>query len=411
MTLASDEVDAAVHQRHDPALRIAVVTETYPPEVNGVALSLARLVAELLKRGHSIPLIRPRQRQEPALPDSVPAVVLTRGIPIPGYPDLRMGLPARRRLLSLWTRRRPDIVHVATEGPLGWSAVRAAAGLGIPVVSEFRTNFHTYSRHYGIGALRRLIAAWLRHFHNRTVRTMVPTRALAADLARDGFHNLTVVGRGVDAARFSPDFRCGSLRRSWGVDGDAPVALYVGRIAAEKNLEVLVAAWNAIRRENPRWRLVVVGDGPARRDLEQWCPGAWFAGMRGGRELAAHFASSDLLLFPSLTETFGNVVPEAMASGLGVLAFDHAAAAELIRHGETGWLARFGVSEHFVELARTVARDPWRVRHVGVQAHRVVQRHTWSGIAARVEGIYREVLPRVAVPVARDVSNHVEAAC
>jgi len=343
-------------------------------------------------------------------PGPGPEVVLARGVPIPRYPGLRLGLPSRRRLRSLWIRRRPDVVHVATEGPLGWSAVRAASDLGIPVVSEFRTNFHSYGRHYGIGCLSRPIAAWLRHFHNGTARTMVPTRALAASLAGEGYHNLVVAARGVDTARFGPEFRCAALRQAWGAGDQTPVALYVGRIAAEKNLGLLVNAWKAVRLVNSAWRLVVVGDGPARESLERECPGARFAGMRTGRDFAEHVASGDLLLFPSVTETFGNVVLESMASGLGVLAFHHAAAGELIRHGENGWLAEYGNDGRFVALARTVARDLATVRRIGAQAHRTVQGHTWPAIAARVDAVYREVLLNRRAPGVMKLTDEAAAA-
>ena len=159
-------------------LRIAVVTETYPPEINGVAMSIARFVEGLQKRDHEIQLIRPRQNSvDDQEGEASPGELLTRGMPIPRYPNLRMGLPVTGVLLRQWTRSRPDIVHIVTEGPLGWSALRAALKLKIPVTSDFRTNFHAYSHHYGIGWLSRPIAAYLRKFHNRTRMTMVPTES------------------------------------------------------------------------------------------------------------------------------------------------------------------------------------------------------------------------------------------
>ncbi|MBC7803851.1 MAG: glycosyltransferase, partial [Candidatus Parcubacteria bacterium] len=166
------------------SLRIAVVTETYPPEVNGVALTIARFVEGLRLRDHQIELVRPRQ--EPAEHPASGAgyqEVLTGGMAIPRYPNLRLGLPAKRALERLWTRSRPDVVHIVTEGPLGWSALRAAQKLRLPAVSDFRTNFHAYSRHYGIGWLGKPILAYLRKFHNRTLCTMVPTEAMRAELA------------------------------------------------------------------------------------------------------------------------------------------------------------------------------------------------------------------------------------
>ena len=178
------------------SLRLAVVTETYPPEINGVALSLARFVDGLRKRHHDIQLIRPRQvaAEQPANGHGF-AEVLTGGVPIPRYPNLKMGLPAKRALIKQWTLHRPDIVHIVTEGPLGWSALQAALKLKIPVCSDFRTNFHTYSLHYGIGWLKRPIVDYLRKFHNHTLITMVPTEHMRAELAASGFRNLRVVAR------------------------------------------------------------------------------------------------------------------------------------------------------------------------------------------------------------------------
>src|SRR5262245_13595127 len=262
-------------------LRIAAVTETYPPEVNGVATSAARMLEGLCGRGHQVQLIRPRQD-----PGDLGAAragleqVLVRGLPIPRYPALKMGLPAKRALLELWTYRRPDVVHIVTEGPLGWSALKAACKLKLPVVSDFRTNFHAYSSHYGVGWLKKPILAYLRKFHNRTLATMVPTEALRAQLAALGFRGLRVIARGIDTVLFHPGRRDPLLRSEWKAAPDDPVLLYVGRLAPEKNLELLATAYGEARRRTPSARLVVVGDGPGRALLQRWFPDAVFAGTR-----------------------------------------------------------------------------------------------------------------------------------
>ena len=211
-------------------LRIACVTETYPPEVNGVAVTMARVVEGLVSRGHVVDLLRPRQAGERGTGDrpvSVDGLLLHRlpGLPIPRYSDLRMGLPAAGRLKRLWQVERPDIVHIATEGPLGESALRAARSLDLPVSSDFRTNFDAYADHYGLGILRRPISAWLRHFHNRCDVTMTPTEALRAELAQQGYRRLQVLTRGVDTQRFQPGHRSEALRAAWGVGPDDPVVL------------------------------------------------------------------------------------------------------------------------------------------------------------------------------------------
>lgn len=383
-----------------PSLRVGLVTETYPPEINGVSLSLAKLVQTLQERGHQIQLVRPRQgpdNADPANPHPLEQV-LVRGLPIPNYPHLRMGLPAKKALVRLWTIQRPDLVHIATEGPLGWSAVQAARKLRLPISTDFRTNFDAYSHHYRLGWLQRPIAAYLRKFHNLADCTTVPTVALQATLAASRFERLHVVARGLDVARFHPDRRSTALRAAWGVGEGGCVALYVGRLAPEKNLGLLARTFNAMTAANPDLTLVVVGDGPARAEFQAACPQALCAGSQTGDALAAHYASADCFVFPSLTETYGNVTPEALASGLAVLAFDHAAASDLVRHGHNGLLAPAGDVDAFVRQAVTLATTPTLVAMLREQAPSAVAERDWSHIAVQVEGIWNNVLQRARTP-------------
>lgn len=381
-------------------LRVAMVTETYPPEVNGVAATLARVVEGLRQRGHELQLIRPRQgRADSAGAEHGFAEMLVRGLPIPRYPQLRMGLPARHALIQRWREHRPDAVHLVTEGPLGWSALQAALQLRLPVVSDFRTNFHAYSRHYGVGWLRRPVMAYMRRFHNRTACTMVPTEGLRRELAAAGFEGLRVVARGVDTRRFDPARRSDELRASWGAGPDTMVALCVGRLAPEKNLDAVLGAVEVMRRTDPRLLLVLVGDGPDRARLMQRCPDAVFAGLRRGDDLAAHYASADTFLFPSMTETFGNVVPEAMASGLAVVAFDHAAAGQLVRHGENGLLARLDDPAGFCSMARRLAGALPQARALGLRARETARQLDWGRIIEAIEGEYASAIAGGGTPV------------
>jgi glycosyltransferase involved in cell wall biosynthesis len=403
------QADAIVVDDFLPAqrsLRIALVTETWPPEVNGVAATIARAADGLRLRGHELQLVRPRQDRGDvagaAADDARFVEVLMRGLPIPRYPQLKMGLPSRRALLRLWSARRPDVVHIVTEGPLGWSALHAAMQLRLPVVSDFRTNFHAYSRHYGVGWLRAPVTAYLRKFHNRCACTMVPTEGLRSELAAAGFQRLRVVARGVDTQLFDPARRSVALRASWGAGPETMVALCVGRLAPEKNLGVVLEAVAAMRRDDPALRLVFVGDGPERARLVQRCPDAVFAGLKRGEDLAAHYASADVFLFPSVTETYGNVVPEAMASGLAVVAYDHAAAGQLVRHGENGLLARADQTAEFCHLARRLAGDLPQSRRLGGQARISAGRMDWGRIVEAIEAEYAQAIsapglqPRVA---------------
>jgi glycosyltransferase involved in cell wall biosynthesis len=330
-------------------MRIAYFTETYPPEVNGVALTVQRCVRHMRRAGHQVLLVRPAQSGEGIGRDA--HEWRTRGMRIPMYPDLRMGLAtvsALRRGLGTFA---PDLVHVATQGPLGRAAVAAARCLDVPATSDFRTNFPVYCQHYGFAFARGLVMQYLRNFHNRTAATFVPCRALQAELTRHGLQRVEVMSRGVDARMFSPAHRSADLRSMWNAADDAPVLLYVGRLASEKNVPLALRAFDAVLVRRPDARLVVVGDGPLRRSLQASHPHVHFVGLQRGSELAAHYASADVFLFPSLSETFGNVTLEALASGLAVVAFDAAAAGELIRDGRNGLLAPAGDAEAFVQAA------------------------------------------------------------
>ncbi|MBW8847321.1 MAG: glycosyltransferase family 1 protein [Burkholderiales bacterium] len=401
MNTPSDTDDILVNELPAPrhSRRLAVVTETYPPEVNGVAMSMARVVDGLNRRNHDVQLIRPRQPAKMAAAplSAKPTVdeVLTKGLPVPLYPNLRMGVPSKRALVKLWSLRRPDVVHIATEGPLGWSALQAAQHLSLPVTSDYRTNFHAYGKHYRLGLLSKPIMGYLRKFHNRCDATMVPTEAMRALLADRGFERLNVVGRGVDAQRFDPARRSAAMRESWGAGPGDLVLGYVGRLAPEKNLGVVLAAYEAVKAIQPRARLVLVGDGPMRAELAARAPDAVFAGQRSGDDLAAHYAGLDLFLFASLTETFGNVTTEAMASGCAVVAFESAAAGELIRSGVNGWLAGQGKEEAFVAAARVAAFDAVARRAVAEAARATARRLDWGDITARFESVLEGAIARV----------------
>lgn len=367
-----------------PRLRVALVTETWPPEVNGVAMTLRRMVDGLIERGHAVQLIRPRQTPgDTALQGEALEELLSGSLRLPRYEGLKLGLPARARLVREWSLRRPDLVHVATEGPLGWTAVTAANKLRIPVTSDFHTNFDHYSGHYGMAWLRQPVAAYLRRFHNRTAATYVPTAELAAQLSARGYARVEVISRGVDTTLYAPARRDEMLRREWGVAPGGLAVICVGRIAPEKNLALVLRAFDAIRRVRADARMTLVGDGPLREALARAHPHVVFAGMRHGEDLAAHYASADLFLFPSQTETFGNVTLEAMASGVCPVAYDYAVASEVIHDLGNGALARFGDAEGFVERALQLASADELRAQLGAAARRTAEGIDWECVNDR----------------------------
>jgi glycosyltransferase involved in cell wall biosynthesis len=377
-------------------MRIALVTETYPPEINGVAMTTGRFVDALAARGHAVHVSRPRQGPDdrPRSSGQIEEALFT-GFPIPRYPALRMGWPARGRLESVWRAWRPDVVQIITEGPLGSSGLRAARRLGIPAGSDFHTHFPVYSRHYGVGWLRPMVETYLRWLHNSSLCTLVPTHELREELRACGYRNLAVVARGVDTTLFDPQRRSRELRARWGAGDATRVALYVGRIAREKNIDLVFEAFAAMRRETSDARLVLVGDGPIRAELEAKHPYAVFCGPRRGEDLAAHYASGDVFLFPSLSETYGNVTVEAMASGLAVVAYDYAAGREHIRHAVNGLIAPLDDASAFIDLARGLATDSGRISELGRQAHATAQQVSWAHVTDRFEHILRTMAARL----------------
>lgn len=335
-------------------MRLAIVTETYPPEVNGVALTVQALEQGLRGRGHEVSVVRPRQSAGHA---EAPHETLVRGASLPRYPGLKFGLPATRRLTRLWREIRPEAIYVATEGPLGWSALRAARALGIPAATGFHTRFDSYMRDYGAAFLQQTALRWMRRFHNRADATLVPTRELQAFLQGCGFENVVLLPRAVDTVLFDPAKRDAALRKTWGLAEHAVAAIHVGRIAPEKNLALAMRAFRELQRMQPDARFVWVGDGPAREQLQREHPDFIFCGVQRGESLARHFASGDLFLFPSHSETFGNVTLEAMASGVPTVAFDYGAAREHLRDGLHGAAIADGDDAGFVAATSRIGND------------------------------------------------------
>lgn len=369
-------------------MRFAIVTETYPPEVNGVALTVQGLEHGLRARGHTVEVIRPRQNGHAAAAHEV----LVRGAAMPRYPGLRFGLPAPRVLARQWQLQRPDAIYIATEGPLGWSALRTARRLGIPVASGLHTRFDEYLADYGAPWLQSTALAWMRRFHNQCQATLVPTRELQQFLQEQGFIHARLLARAVDGRQFDPRRRDPGLRAEWGIEGEGFVAIHVGRIAAEKNLVLAVKAFRRIQQIRPKARFVWVGDGPLRERLAYENPDFIFCGIQRGEALARHFASGDLFLFPSRSETFGNVTLEAMASGVATVAFDYGAAREHLQSGHSG--VAVDNDGTFIAAAVQLAGDDEMRATLGANACRAMQRLHPEQVVAEFEALLEELALR-----------------
>ncbi|TVP89946.1 MAG: glycosyltransferase family 1 protein [Pseudomonadaceae bacterium] len=363
---------------------IVIVSETFAPEVNGVAHTLLQLCRGLLAQGYRVSLIRPLQAADKQTPTHAVDQgwchdqLLVPGMPLPGYHSLHFGI-ARSSRLRRWLAEQPvDAVYVATQGPLGLAAVRAAKALHIRVCSGFHTNFHNYTHYYRVGFLDAWLRRYCRWFHNQTALTLVPSRQSAVQLDAMGIGPCALWSRGVDCQAFDPGHRDSGLRAEWGVAAETPVLLYVGRLAAEKNLPLALRSYTALKRRYPDARLVLVGDGPLRSELTRNYPDVIFAGVQRGQALARYYASADIFLFPSLTDTFGNVVLEAMASGLTVVAYDMAAAREHLRQAQNGLTLPAGDEQGFVMAVERLCREPQLCQRLRQQARRDALTLGWS---------------------------------
>lgn len=380
-------------------LHIVLVTETWQPDVNGVAMSLYQLVSEMVKMGHRVSLVSPSKPliQESKSEQQLQASILThhifvKGIPIPRYSDLQFGMPAYKQLKKQFSNIRPDIVHIATEGPLGLAALCAAKRLKIPATTGYHTQFHDFSKHFGLGLLARPIMAYFKRFHNWSAATCVPSQKTQNDLQQLGFKRLVQVGRGVDTKHYHPTMRSQELRDSWQVQQQHTVLMMVSRLSPEKGVDLVIQAFKALQSAqlHRAMKLVIVGDGPDKQRLQalaqQCSDDIIFAGMQTGAALAAHYASADAFVFASQVETFGNVVTEAMASGLPVFAFDDAAAGMLV-DPHCGQLAAMGDTQGFVDMVAALPKV-CQLQKMGVQAQQKVASYSWQRPAAQMLAMF-----------------------
>ncbi|WDZ87133.1 glycosyltransferase family 4 protein [Micromonospora cathayae] len=368
-------------------MRIAIVTESFPPDVNGVAHSVARVAEHLVARGHEPMVVAPAPSggHGRRLVDDLPyPVVRIPSVPMPRYRSFRLGLPGNR-LADTLLSFAPDVVHLASPFVLGARAATLAARHRLPSVAVYQTDVAAYARAYQVGWGE--VAAWrrLREIHNSAGRTLAPSTRAAADLIAHGVERIWLWRRGVDADLFHPDRRDPGIRRRLAPNGEVLVG-YVGRLAPEKRVELLAATCRL-----PGVRVVVVGDGPARRELARTLPGAVFLGTRHGEELARLYASLDVFAHTGPHETFGQTVQEALASGVPVVAPAAGGPVDLVQSGGTGLLVPPGDGAALAAAVADLAADPQRRRAYGAAGRRAVGRRSWTVIGDELIGHYRAV--------------------
>jgi phosphatidylinositol alpha 1,6-mannosyltransferase len=319
-------------------------------------------------------------------------------IPLPLYPSSRIGLPIPGGMDAALRDFQPDLVHVVSPTPLGLYGMERARRLGIPVVGSFHSDWVSYMRFYGLGRWEKQVWRYVRWFYNRCHTTFAPSVSMADRLRENGIERVGVWERGIDPHQFSPALRSESLRERAQAQ-NCPLLLYVGRIAKQKNLDDLAAAVNQLReRLGPdAFRLAIVGEGPYTSELKQRLPHAYFAGYLRDGALSRWYASADLFVVPSTTETFGNVVLEAFASGVPVVGADACGTKDLVEHGVNGLLARPNDPADLAHHIESLLTDPSRLTAMGDAAETTALRYRWGDVNRRLVDSYRELIGEAAI--------------
>ncbi|HZN73823.1 MAG TPA: glycosyltransferase family 1 protein [Micromonosporaceae bacterium] len=368
-------------------MRIAIITESFPPDVNGVAHSVVRVAEHLVTRGHRPIVIAP----EPAsaargVTGPLPyEVIRVPSVPVPGYRSFRLGLPSAKLTRAL-VAHATDLVHLASPFVLGARGVAVAGQLGLPSVAVYQTDMPAYARAYRAGFGEDFAWRWLRTIHNGANRTLAPSRATAAAIVSRGIHRVWLWGRGVDTVRFDPAKRHRRLRQVLAPNGETIIG-YVGRLAVEKQVDLLAPVCRM-----PGVRVVIVGDGPERRSLAQALPGALFLGERHGEQLARLYASLDVFVHTGPYETFGQTVQEALASGVPVVAPAAGGPLDLVTPGRTGFLVTPGDPAAFAGAVAQLVASPELRREYGMAARESVEGRTWAAVGDELIDHYTAVL-------------------
>lgn len=381
-------------------------TDTYPPQLNGVSVVTALSVAGLRARGWDVTVIAPRYPDDlvdvftsPSESARTDGVVTIPSVPLPGYADIRLAAPAWATVGRVLRARRPDLVHCATEFMIGRLGQRAALAAGIPAVSSYHTDFSRYTVAYGVPSLEQPVRRYLGRFHRRSRRVYTPGLPAAQELRALGVQDVEVWGRGVDVQRFHPVRRDPMLRQAYGPP-NAMLFLHVGRLAAEKGVERIVAAFaraTAIGASRPM-RLIIAGSGPREEALRRQAPtGVTFLGNLDRETMLPQlYASADAFLFTSVTETLGLVILEAMASGLPVIATPAGGVADHLTDGVNGLAYGPLDIDAMAQAMVTLADQPQQVQMLGAGARVTAVRQSWERELDRLHESYREVIGAAA---------------
>ncbi len=379
--------------RADTTLRVALVASSYNYIRDGVALTLNRLVSYLEQQDVEVLVFAPVGKV-PAL-EHAGTLVPVPSFALPPRPEYRFALGMPRSTVERLRAFKPNLIHVALAPDLlGYSALRVAHRLNVPIVASCHTRFETYLKHYWYTTWSEgLLKAYLRHAYGRCREVYVPTQSMVDALKADGMRdNFKLWPRGVDTGQFCPDRRSQSWRSKHGIGPEEFVVAFVSRLVREKELDTVVAALRRLDAMGIVHRALIVGDGPERAALEDQLPHAVFTGFLTGDELATAYASADAFLFPSETETFGNVTLEAMASGLPCVCADATGSRSLVEHETTGFLVEPRRADLFAGRLATLAGDKDLRGRMGEAARQRALGFSWDEAMARILGYYRSLV-------------------
>jgi phosphatidylinositol alpha 1,6-mannosyltransferase len=372
-------------------MRIALFTGAYNHIADGVSLTLNRLVAYLERQGAEVLVFAPTVDDPPVQHNGT--LIPISSFSAPGRPEYRISMGLSRSVRATLKTFKPTLFHIATPDFLGNRALRLAKKWDVPAVASYHTHFSSYLKYYGFEELEGFMWKYLRRFYRQCEHVYVPSHSMAAVLrAHEIRRGLRLWERGVDTALFNPDRRSLPWRRTLGIADEDVVISFVGRLVWEKGLNIYAEVIEKLTARGIPHRSLVVGDGPARAELTERLPETTFTGYLGGEALARAYASSDIFLFPSDTETFGNVTLEAMASGLASVCADATGSNSLVQHSVTGFLAEPGQSRSFLGYVERLALDASLRRGLGLQAAEEAHRYEWDAVLAKLAGYYEEVL-------------------
>ena len=373
-------------------MRIALFSEVYWPMVSGVGVTLLRLTKALEARGHEVRVYSASYALPKGQSDR-PEVHRSPSVPLFLYPDVQWAFPRLRDVTEDLSRFGPDVVHVATEFALGLAGLKAARQLKLPVVASAHTDYDKYAARYGVDWALRVGWHYLRWFYGQAYRVLCPSRIYQEHLHTRGVTHTGVWSRGVDPKEFHPSFRSESYRRSLGLAPDDLLVTYIGRIAREKNLTQLLAAWDALTPNRGTAQLALVGRGPLEEEIRRrQIPGVHVLGLMHDRALAEAYASADVFVFPSATETFGNSLLEAMGSGLPCLAAGAAGVLEFAHHGRNAWLVAPNSAGSIAQGLRRLMEDPALRHRLALGGLATAAERRWEEVYDRLLDDYREAI-------------------